>query len=59
VFYVGSSALCVPHNISEGGTALGAQAGPRKLVGAFRAAGFGHAGVATSTAYNLVLEAHA
>ena len=24
VFYVGSSALCVPHSISEGGAALGA-----------------------------------
>ena len=44
VFYVGSSALCVPHSISEGGTALGAQAGPKKLVDAFRDAGFGHAG---------------
>ena len=59
VFYVGSSALCVPHSISEGGTALGAQAGPKKLVDAFRDAGFGHAGVATSTVYNLVIEAHA
>ena len=59
VFYVGSSALCVPHSISEGGTALGAQAGPKKLVDAFRDAGFGHAGIATSTAYNLVIEAHA
>ena len=59
VFYVGSSALCVPHSISEGGSALGAQAGPKKLVDVFRQAGFGHAGVATSTAYNLVLEAHA
>ena len=31
VFYVGSSALCVPHSVSEGGAALGAQAGPTRL----------------------------
>ncbi len=58
VFYVGSSALCVPHSISEGGTGLGAQAGPARLLATFREAGFEHAQVATATAYNLVLEAH-
>ena len=56
VFYVGSSALCVPHSISEGGAALGAQAGPAKLTGAFREAGFSYAEVAVTTATNLVIE---
>ena len=59
VFYVGSSALCVPHSISEGGAALGAQAGPARLTAAFREAGFASAGVAVATATNLVLEATA
>ena len=59
VFYVGSSALCVPHSISEGGTALGAQAGPKKLLDAFGEAGFAPRGGRVATAYNLVIEAHA
>ncbi|WP_332644116.1 methyltransferase domain-containing protein [Aeromicrobium sp.] len=57
VFYVGSSALCVPHSMSEGGSALGAQAGPARLTGAFRDAGFTSADVAVATATNLVIEA--
>jgi SAM-dependent methyltransferase len=59
VFYVGSSALCVPHSISEGGAAFGAQAGPARLTQAFRDAGFSSAQVATSTMTNLVIEARA
>lgn len=59
VFYVGSSALCVPHSVSEGGAALGAQAGPERLTAAFREAGFETAQVAASTVYNLVIEAAA
>lgn len=57
-FYVGSSALCVPHSISEGGAALGAQAGPARLTGAFHQAGFASAHVAVATPTNLVIEAH-
>jgi 2-polyprenyl-3-methyl-5-hydroxy-6-metoxy-1,4-benzoquinol methylase len=57
VFYVGSSAICVPHSVSQNGAALGAQAGPAKLTGAFREAGFSTAEVAVATAYNLVIEA--
>lgn len=57
VFYVGSSALCVPHSVSEGGAALGAQAGPARLTAAFRDAGFATAHVAVATATNLVIEA--
>ncbi len=59
VFYVGSSALCVPHSVSEGGAALGAQAGPARLTAAFRDAGFATARVAVATAYNLVIQATA
>lgn len=57
VFYVGSSALCVPHSVSEGGAALGAQAGPTRLTSAFRDAGFVSAKVAVATQTNLVIEA--
>lgn len=56
-FYAASSALCVPHSVSDGGAALGAQAGPAALTAAFDAAGFTGAGVATATPYNLVLTA--
>lgn len=57
VFYVGSSALCVPHSISEGGAALGAQAGPARLKAVFHDAGLPGAEVAVATPYNLVIEA--
>lgn len=59
VFYVGSSALCVPHSVSDGGAAFGAQAGPARLTQAFRDAGFTSAQVAASTMTNLVIEARA
>ena len=56
-FYAASSALCVPHSMSEGGAALGAQAGPKRLLSTFVDAGFGDARVAAATPYNLVIEA--
>ena len=55
LFYPGSSLLCVPHSVSEGGAALGAQAGPRRLLSTFTSAGFPSARVAAATPYNLVL----
>ena len=58
-FYAASSALCVPHSVSDGGAALGAQAGPARLVAAFADAGFEDARVAAATPYNLVIEARA
>lgn len=58
-YYAASSCLCVPNSLSQGGAALGAQAGPARLTGAFMDAGFGTARVAASTPYNLVLEARA
>jgi SAM-dependent methyltransferase len=56
VFYAASSCLCVPHSISQGGDALGAQAGPARLVATFDAAGLRSARVAASTPYNLFIE---
>jgi hypothetical protein len=43
--------------VSEGGAALGAQAGPTRLTSAFRDAGFVSAKVAVATQTNLVIEA--
>ena len=57
-YYAASSALCVPNSVSQGGAALGAQAGPARLTAAFVEAGFSTAQVAATTAYNLVIEAH-
>jgi SAM-dependent methyltransferase len=59
VFYAASSCLCVPASVAQGGAALGAQAGPARLTGAFVDAGFSHAGVAAATPFNLVLQARA
>lgn len=56
-FYAASSCLCLPHSMSEGGAALGAQAGPARLTGVFRDAGFASARVAATTVGNLVIEA--
>jgi SAM-dependent methyltransferase len=56
-FYVASSCLCVPHSLSQGGAALGAQAGPQRLTQAFVDAGFPVAAIAARTPYNLVIEA--
>jgi hypothetical protein len=58
-YYAASSALCVPNSVSQGGAALGAQAGPARLTSAFVEAGFSTARVAAETAYNLVIEARA
>jgi hypothetical protein len=55
LFYPGSSLLCVPHSIADGGAALGAQAGPTKLLATFDGAGYTSARVAAATPYNLVL----
>ncbi|CAN5344984.1 class I SAM-dependent methyltransferase [soil metagenome] len=56
-YYVGSSCLCVPNSMSQGGDALGAQAGPAKLTAAFAEAGFSTASVVAATPYNLVMGA--
>jgi 2-polyprenyl-3-methyl-5-hydroxy-6-metoxy-1,4-benzoquinol methylase len=58
-YFAASSCLCVPNSMSQGGAALGAQAGPARLTAAFADAGFTTARVAAATPYNLVLEARA
>jgi SAM-dependent methyltransferase len=55
LFYPGSSLLCVPHSVSQGGAALGAQAGPARLLSTFDSAGYASARVAAATPYNLVI----
>jgi SAM-dependent methyltransferase len=59
VFYAASSCLCVPNSISQGGAALGAQAGAARTIAAFDQAGLVHAQVAAATPFNLVIQAHA
>ena len=58
LYYGGSTMLCVPHAISEGGySALGAQAGEARLAEVFRKAGFSSFRRAAETPFNLILEA--
>ncbi|MBV8758653.1 MAG: class I SAM-dependent methyltransferase [Deltaproteobacteria bacterium] len=57
VFYSASTMLCVPHSLSHGGPALGAQAGEAKLREVVTAGGFKAFRRATETPFNLVLEA--
>jgi SAM-dependent methyltransferase len=56
VLYAASSCLCVPNSISQGGAALGAQAGSARIIAAFHEAGLADARVAASTMFNLVIE---
>jgi 2-polyprenyl-3-methyl-5-hydroxy-6-metoxy-1,4-benzoquinol methylase len=58
VFYSASTMLCVPHSLSHGGPALGAQAGEARLREvAVAGGGFSSFRRATETPFNLVLEA--
>ncbi|MGI5182149.1 class I SAM-dependent methyltransferase [Dactylosporangium sp. CA-152071] len=57
LFYGASTYLCVPHAISEGGAALGAQAGAARLTGLLAEAGFTDVRVVATTQTNLVLSA--
>ena len=52
-----SAMICVPASIAGKGPALGAQAGPARLTATIKAGGFGTVRVATTTPFNLVLEA--
>ena len=59
-YYAFSTMLCTPSSLSqEGGLALGAQAGPKRLQEVLATAGFTHVRVAAETPFNLVLEARA
>ena len=57
VFYSASTMLCVPHSLSQGGPALGAQAGETRLREQVLAGGWAQLRRATQTPFNLVLEA--
>jgi SAM-dependent methyltransferase len=58
LFYGLSTVICTPSSLSqEVGLGLGAQAGPVRLEGVLREAGFSHVRVATQTPFNLILEA--
>jgi SAM-dependent methyltransferase len=57
VFYSASTMLCVPHSLSQGGPALGAQAGEARLREMVLAGGWRSLRRATETPFNLVLEA--
>lgn len=56
-FYAGSTFLCTPSALAQGGEALGAQAGPAATLEVLRAAGFTSVRVATETPFNYVYEA--
>ncbi|MEQ9463840.1 MAG: class I SAM-dependent methyltransferase [Haliea sp.] len=58
MYYAASTAVCTPCSKSqEVGLALGAQAGPERLSKLLKDAGFSRVHVATSTPFNLVIEA--
>ncbi|MEV4101168.1 class I SAM-dependent methyltransferase [Nonomuraea sp. NPDC049649] len=56
-YYTASTVACVPNSLSQGGAALGAQAGPDRLSRVLAQAGFSHVRRALETPFNLVLEA--
>lgn len=60
LYYNASTMFCVPTSLSqEVGTALGAQAGERRLTELLNRAGFGRVRRATEGPFNMVLEARA
>jgi ubiquinone/menaquinone biosynthesis C-methylase UbiE len=57
-YYAGSTLMCTPCAIAQGArTVLGAQAGPARISGIVREAGFSRVRVAASTPFNLIFEA--
>jgi SAM-dependent methyltransferase len=60
MFYCFSTMVCTPASLSqEVGLGLGAQAGERRLKAVINEGGFSHCHVATSTPFNMILEAKA
>jgi SAM-dependent methyltransferase len=58
LYYGLSTVICTPSSLAQDvGRGLGAQAGPRQLTQVLNEAGFSHVRVATSTPFNLILEA--
>lgn len=58
LYYGPSTIVCLPDAMSQsGGVALGAQAGPQRIIEILTRAGFSKARVAKTTDFNLVIEA--
>ncbi len=57
LLYSASTLACTPCSLDGGGPGLGAQAGPSTMTDVLRSAGFGTVRVATTTAFNYVLDA--
>lgn len=55
VWYASGHNLCVPNAVSQGGAALGNQAGPRRTLQVFADAGFPDARKATESVFNMVI----
>jgi 2-polyprenyl-3-methyl-5-hydroxy-6-metoxy-1,4-benzoquinol methylase len=58
-FSAASTMICVPNSMATKGPALGAQAGPARLKEVIGKGGFKNVRVATTTPFNLILEAKA
>ncbi|MGH3412718.1 MAG: class I SAM-dependent methyltransferase [Marmoricola sp.] len=56
-YYAFSTQLCTPNSLSQGGTALGAQAGEARLREVLTEAGFGSVERVAETPFNMVLSA--
>lgn len=57
MYYGGSTLICTPTAKAQGGVALGAQAGPKRLTEVLNEAGFSRVRLAHATETNMVLEA--
>ena len=57
IWYASGHNLCVPNAVSQGGSALGNQAGPKKTLEAFMEGGFPDARKVTESVFNMVIAA--
>lgn len=57
VFSAASTMICVPASLAYGGPALGACAGPKRLMETMALGGFADVRIATTTPFNMILEA--
>jgi len=58
VFYAASTLICLPTSRSQDvALCLGAQAGPKRLIGVLEEAGFATVRIATTSPTNIVIEA--
>jgi 2-polyprenyl-3-methyl-5-hydroxy-6-metoxy-1,4-benzoquinol methylase len=58
LYYAGSTMVCTPVSLDQpGAAALGAQAGPSRLIAVLNEARFSHVRVASTTPFNIMLEA--